>query len=93
MMRSGQIDRTQLDSRYNAQPTDEAVHGLSRYLKEHDYGASPTSAKLLPSRSTGDQTFYVMKLIFPRGDAGSLLIGLNPEGKITSMEIMTMAGD
>jgi len=35
----------------------------------------------------------VVKLIFPRGDAASLLIGLNAEGKITGISFLSMAGD
>jgi len=66
---------------------------MPRYLKQHGYGAPPTAAKVLQSRSAGDQTFYLVKLAVPRGDAASLLIGLNGEGKITGIDILTMAGD
>ena len=57
------------------------------------YGASPTSAVILQSRTIADQTFYVVKLVFPRGDAASLLFGFDTEGKITGIAIMSMAGD
>ena len=57
------------------------------------YGASPTSAEILQSRTTADQTFYLVKLIFPRGDAASLLIGFGGDGKITGINLMSMAGD
>ena len=92
-MRTGQIDRTQLTADYNAQLTDDAVQAMSRYLKEYEYGASPTGAKVLQSRTAGEQTFYVVKLVFPRGDAASLLLGFNAEGKITGISLMSMAGD
>ena len=92
-MRSGQIDRTQLAADYSAQLTDDVVQATSQYLKKYEYGASPTGAQVLKSRTTGEQTFYVVKLVFPRGDAASLLLGLNTEGKITGISLMSMAGD
>ena len=92
-MQAGQIDRTQLAAEYNAQLTDDAVQAMSRFLKEHDYGASPFGAQVLKTRTIGEQTFYVVKLVFPRGDAASLLLGFNAEGKITGINLMSMAGD
>ena len=92
-MRTGQIDRTQLAADYSAQLTDDAVQAMSRYLKEYEYGASPTGAQVLKTRKIGAQTFYVVKLVFPRGDAASLLLGFNAEGKITGINLMSMAGD
>jgi hypothetical protein len=92
-MRTGQIDRTQLASEYNAQLTDDAVQAISHFLKEHDYGAPPTDAQVLKTSLVGEQTFYVVKLLFPRGDAASLLLGFDAEGKITGINLMSMAGD
>ena len=92
-MQSGQIDRTQLAAEYSAQLTDDAVREMSRYLKEYKYGASPTGAQVLKTRAIGEQTFYVVKLVFPRGDAASLLLGFNAERKITGISLMSMAGD
>lgn len=92
-MRAGRIDRTQLTAKYSAQLTDDAVRGMSRYLGEYQYGASPTGAKILQTHSTGDQNFYVVKLIFPRGDAASFLFGFNAAGKITGITLLSMAGD
>jgi hypothetical protein len=77
----------------HAQLTDDAVQAMSRYLKEHEYGAPPTGAQVLKTRTIGEQTFYVVKLVFPRGDAASLLLGFNAEGKITGISLMSMAGD
>jgi hypothetical protein len=92
-MQSGRIDRTQLATEYSAQLTDGAVQEMSRYLKEYKYGASPTGAQVLKTRAIGEQTFYVVKLVFPRGDAASLLLGFNSEHKITGISLMSMAGD
>jgi hypothetical protein len=92
-MRTGQIDRTQLTPQYSAQVTNELVHKMSAYLNQYKYGASPIGAKILRTRSTGEQTFYDVKLTFPRGDAASLLFGFNAEGKITGVVLMSMAGD
>ncbi len=56
-------------------------------------GASPTGAKILQTHATRDQNFYVVKLIFPRGDAASLLFGFDAAGKITGITLLSMAGD
>ena len=90
-MQAGQLDRTQLAAPYSAQLTNDAVREMSRNVNL--YGASPTSAEILQSRTTADQTFYLVKLIFPRGDAASLLIGFDTQGKITGINLMSMAGD
>jgi hypothetical protein len=92
-MRTGQIDRTQLTAEYSAQLTDDAVKKMSAYLNEYKYGASPTGAQILRTRTIGEQTFYDVKLTFPRGDAASLLFGFNTDGKITGIALMSMAGD
>jgi hypothetical protein len=92
-MRTGQINRTQLTAEYSAQLTDDAVKKMSAYLNEYKYGASPTGAQILRTRTIGEQTFYDVKLTFPRGDAASLLLGFNAEGKITGITLMSMAGD
>jgi hypothetical protein len=92
-MRTGQIDRTQLTAQYNAQLTDDIVKKTSAYLTEYKYGASPSAAKILRTRTIGEQTFYNVKLLFPRGDAASLLLGFNTVGKITGIALMSMAGD
>jgi hypothetical protein len=92
-MRTGQIDRTQLTPEYSAQLTDDAVKEMSAYLSEYKYGASPTGAHILRNRTAGEQTFYDVKLTFPRGDAASLLFGFDANGKITGIVLMGMAGD
>ena len=66
---------------------------MSRQLKEYDYGASPTGAQVLKTRTIGEQTFYAVKILFPRGDAASLLLGFNLEGSITGISFVSMAGD
>jgi len=90
-MQAGKIDRTQYTPAYGALLTDDAVKAMSHHLNQ--YGASPTRAEILRSRSAGTQTFYMVKLLFPRGDAASILFGLDPQGKITAISIVTMAGD
>lgn len=90
-MQTGKLDRTQLTAAYSAQLTDEAVSKMSRSVNL--YGASPQSAQILQSRAIADQKFYLVKLIFPRGDAASLLIGFDAQGKITGINFMSMAGD
>ena len=45
------------------------------------------------TRKGETQTFHVVKIHFPRGDAASFLMGFNDEGKITGLTLMSMAGD
>jgi hypothetical protein len=90
-MQAGKIDRTQYTPAYSASLTDKVVKEMSHHLNE--YGASPTRAEILQSRSAGTQTFYMVKLLFPRGDAASILLGLDSGGKITAISVVTMAGD
>ena len=90
-MQAGQLDRTQLTAAYSAQLTEDAVRAMTRNVNL--YGASPTRAEILQSRTIADQKFYLVKLIFPRGDAASLLIGFDGRGKISGIDFMSMAGD
>jgi hypothetical protein len=90
-MQAGKIDRTLYAATYGAQLTDDAVQAMSHHLNE--YGASPTSAEIMKKRSMDNQTFYQVKLVFPRGDAASLVFGFDAEGKITGIGIQSMAGD
>ena len=92
-MRVGQIDRTQLAAHYDAHLTEDAVQGMSRFLKAYDYGASPLGAEIARTHSTEEQTFHVVKLVFPRGDAASLLFGFDRAGKVTGVSLLGMAGD
>jgi hypothetical protein len=92
-MRSGDIDRTQLAPKYSAHLTDHAVQEMSQYLKAYEFGALPLDAHVLKTRVNGDQTFHVVKIVFPRGDAASLMFGLNTQGEITGISLMSMAGD
>jgi hypothetical protein len=90
-MQAGKIDRSQYVDAYRSQLTDRAVEELSRLLNK--YGASPIGADVVQSRKIGEQTLYIVKVIFPRGDETSLLLGLDPAGKITGVDIMSLAGD
>jgi hypothetical protein len=91
LMEAGRIDRTRLTPRYSAQLTDDAVQAMSRQLKR--YGALPTDAQVLRSRTMDDQTFYLVKLLFPRGDSAAMLLGFNTAGRITGIDFVSMAGD
>jgi len=92
-MRTGQIDRTQLTGEYSAQLSDQMVQKTATYMTKYKFGATPTGAQVLRTRSVGEQTFYDVKLIFPRGDAASILFSLDRDGKITGIALMSMAGD
>ena len=90
-MQAGKFDRTQYTAAYGAQLTPEAVQAMSQHLNQ--YGASPLRAEIMKKRSVENQTFYLVKFIFPRGDAASLLFGFDAEGKITGIGVESMAGD
>ncbi len=92
-MRTGEIDRSQLAPEYDAHLTVRAVEDMSRYLKAYEFGALPLEARVLKTSDAGTQRFHVVKILFPRGDAASLLMGLNADGKITGISLMSMAGD
>jgi hypothetical protein len=92
-MRSGAIDRSQLAPEYDAHLTDHAIEQMSRYLRAYEFGALPLEAHVLQTREAGTQRFHVVKIVFPRGDAASLMMGVNAEGKITGISLMSMAGD
>ena len=47
----------------------------------------------MQSRAAGDQTFHVVKFLFPRGDATSILFGFDMAGKITGVAARSSAGD
>jgi hypothetical protein len=90
-MQAGNFDRSQYAATYGAQLTPEAVRAMSQHLNQ--YGASPLRAEIVKKRSVENQTFYLVKFIFPRGDAASLLFGFDAEGKITGIGVESMAGD
>jgi hypothetical protein len=90
-MQAGQFDRTQYASPYSAQLTDEAVQQMTQLLNQ--YGGSPKDAEIMQSRTVGDQTFHLVKFIFPRGDATSILFGFDAAGKITGVAVRSLAGD
>lgn len=90
-MQAGRIDRSQYAPAYRAQVTDTAVKAMSRALNQ--YGASPLRAEIVQTRKIGEQTFYVVKFVFPRGDATTLLFGFDAAGKITGVGVGGLAGD
>lgn len=92
-MRTGDIDRGGLSRDYSLQLSDAAVQAMSNYLQQYAYGATPLGAEVVKTRTLPDQTLYVVKLIFPRGNSANLLIGVNAEGRIAGLSVMSMAGD
>jgi hypothetical protein len=90
-MQAGKFDRTQYATAYGAQLTPEAVQAMSQHLNQ--YGASPLRAEIMKKRLVENQTFYLVKFIFPRGDAASLLFGFDADGKITGIGVESTPGD
>jgi hypothetical protein len=90
-MQAGRTDRSQYAPAYGAQITDEAVKAMSHALDQ--YGASPLRAEIVQTRKVDEQKFYVVKFVFSRGDATTLLFGFDPAGKITGIGVGGLAGD
>jgi hypothetical protein len=90
-MQAGRSDRSQYAPTYRDQITDDAVTEMSHALNK--YGASPLRAEIVQTRKSGEQIFYLVKFVFPRGDATSMLFGFDKAGKITGVGIGGMAGD
>jgi hypothetical protein len=90
-MMAGRVDRSQYAPVFAPQVTDEAVARITHDLNR--YGASPLRAEIVGTKTDGDQTFTVVKFVFPRGDATSLLFGFDASGKITGVAAEGMAGD
>jgi len=86
-IQGGQIDRAQMTAALSETLTDDSVEEMSRYLKA--YGPA-MRGEITQNRRIQDQTFYVVKLFLQRGDALSLLIGFNDDGKITGITFPSM---
>ena len=90
-MMAGRTDHSQYSPAYAEQVTDEAVTEMAQDLNR--YGASPLRAEIVKHQERGDQTFSIVKFVFPRGDATSLLFGFDAAGKITGIAVGGIAGD
>ncbi len=90
-MMAGRTDRTQYAAAFAPQVTDAAIAGIAQDLNK--YGAAPLRAEIVKIKRDGDQTFAIVKFVFPRGDATSLLFGFDAAGKITGIAVGGMAGD
>jgi hypothetical protein len=90
-IQAGHTDRTQYAPAFAPEVTDGAVKMMSLDLNR--YGASPLRAEITQTRKIGEQMFYVVKFIFPRGDATTLLFGFDAAGKITGVRPQSLAGD
>ncbi len=92
-MRTGQIDRTQLTADFSAQLTDQTVETTSRFLQAHGYLDSPAGAKLVDTRTGGDDTLYTVRLSFTGGKAANLQLAFSGDGKISDISLLNAAGD
>ena len=88
---AGRSDRAQYAPAFAPQVTDDAVAAMSHDLNK--YGAAPLRAEIVKTQKEGDQTFAIVKFVFPRGDATSLMFGFDAAGKITGVAVGGMAGD
>src|SRR5271165_4065657 len=90
-MMAGRTDRSQYAPAFGPQVTNEAVARISHDLNR--YGAAPLRAEIVQTKKDGEQTFAVVKFVFPRGDATSLLFGFDAAGKIIGVAPGGLAGD
>jgi hypothetical protein len=90
-MMAGRTDRSQYAPAFAPQVTDAAIAGIARDL--NTCGAAPLRAEIVQTKKDGDQTFAIVKFVFPRGDATSLLFGFDDAGKITGVAVGGIAGD
>ena len=87
----GRTERSQYAPGFAPQVTTEAIARMAHDLNA--YGAAPLRAEIVQTKKDGDQTFAVVKFVFPRGDATSLLFGFDVAGKVTGIAVGGMAGD
>ena len=78
-MQAGRTDPSQYAPAYGAQVTDDAVKAMSRAL--NGYGASPLRAEIMQTRKIDQQRFYVVKFVFPRGDATTCFSASTPRAR------------
>jgi hypothetical protein len=90
-MMAGRTDRSQYAPAFAPRVTDEAVARIAYDLNR--FGAAPLRAEIVQTKADGDQTFAVLKFVFPRGDATSLLFGFDAAGKIIGVAPAGLAGD
>lgn len=90
-MMVGRTDRSLYAPSFAPQVTNEVVARISHDLNR--YGASPLRAEIVKTGRVGDETFTIVKFVFPRGDATNLLFGFDAAGKITGMAPGGLAGD
>ena len=88
---AGRTDRSQYAPAFAPKVTDEAVARMAHDLNA--YGAVPLRAEIVQTKKEGDQTFAIIKFVFPRGDATSLMFGFDAAGKITGVAVGGLAGD
>ena len=90
-IQTGRTDRSLYAPAFATQVTDEAVRAMSQVVNR--YGTPPLRAEVVQTGKGGEQTFYTVRFVFPRGDAASLLFGFDADGKITGIAVGGMAGD
>lgn len=86
-LQAGRVDRAKLTPAFSAHLPDGAIAEMSRYLQP--YGDA-SSVDILQVRQGQDQTFYYVKLGLVRGDAVTMLIGLDGHGKVSGITFPSM---
>jgi hypothetical protein len=86
-LQEGQLDRTQMTTALSENLSEGAVEEMSHYLKS--YGPADRG-EIIENRKIDDQTFYFLKLFLQRGDALTLLVGFDENGKMTGVTFPSM---
>ena len=89
-MQQGKVDRSQYAPAYAAEITDVAVQAMSGNLSLR---RATARAEIAKTRKIGGKVFYVVKFVFPSGEATALTFGFDASGKITGVAVASMAGD
>lgn len=81
-MQAGRTDRSLYAPFYAAQVTEAVIRRMSGKLAPF---GTPLRAEIVQTRRSGEQTIYLVKLVFAHGDTTGLIIGLDTAGKITGI--------
>jgi hypothetical protein len=66
---------------------------VTRFARHRKRPTRPSILNATPVPRGARRSLHVVKIVFPRGDAASLMMGLNADAKITGISLMSMVGD
>jgi len=87
------IDRSHTPHRRRWCPIDGRRGEGNVATPQRVWGVADARRNPAERRSDETQAFYLVKFIFPRGDATGVLFGRVAKRKLTAVRIVSMAGD